>query len=586
MKGYDRGKLQDAEIKEQILKMFEKETGGDFESYQVPEDQKEQITEQTIKDQKASLDRWFEYLTGPEAENYPDAFKYWAFAETLKLGAQDRERKDFNKRTKETAAPFPPLNQQALARVLDEVLRKRSGKSSALALDEEQKKDFQKRLQSENFGKLYGWALDYVNSLKLPTERLPIIEGEWRKFAKGTDPKELVDSILEFNTGWCIDGEGTAESYLSRSDAWIYFSQDKEGENSIPRAAVITDGSSITEVRGIIQTEKVKQHLDDYITPVVDEKLGELPGGEAWQGSMEDMKKLAEIHFKHIQKEQLTKEDLTFLYELDKPIQSMGYGKDPRIAELREGRNIEEDMPIIFECTPEQIAHNASEVTENTKAYVGPITKDIFNKLAHVEHIYTTFPEGRVLQYHIEIGGKTKEEIIKEMEEKNINISNYAKDMLEKTEFSSTKENADLDMKATLKELSFNIGGHLLHSLFWGNLAPAGQQDKPAGMLGEAIKGEFGSFERFRKEFTQAAVSVEGSGWAALAFCKKTNRPLIMQIEKHNVNLYPNFEILMMLDVWEHAYYLDYKNERAKFVEAFWNIVKWSEVNRRLEELM
>jgi len=149
------------------------------------------------------------------------------------------------------------------------------------------------------------------------------------------------------------------------------------------------------------------------------------------------------------------------------------------------------------------------------------------------------------------------------------------------------KENADLEVKSALKELSFNIGGHLLHSLFWDNLAPSGKgSGKPSGTLGGTIEREFGSFDRFRKEFAQAAVSVEGSGWAALTLCKQTNRPLVMQIEKHNINVYPTFEILMVLDVFEHAYYIDYKNERAKFVEAFWNIVNWNEVNKRLERLV
>jgi len=148
------------------------------------------------------------------------------------------------------------------------------------------------------------------------------------------------------------------------------------------------------------------------------------------------------------------------------------------------------------------------------------------------------------------------------------------------------KENAEVDIKSSLKELSWNIGGHLLHSLFWENLAPPGKGGgKPGGVLGDTIEKEFGSFERFRKEFSQTAVSVEGSGWAALTYCKQTQRPIIMQIEKHNTNVYPMFRILMVLDVFEHAYYIDYKNDRAKFVEAFWNIVNWDEVNRRIQEL-
>ncbi|MCP8310828.1 MAG: superoxide dismutase [Candidatus Methylarchaceae archaeon HK01M] len=163
-----------------------------------------------------------------------------------------------------------------------------------------------------------------------------------------------------------------------------------------------------------------------------------------------------------------------------------------------------------------------------------------------------------------------------------VNGANAIFENLEK----ARKDGIDLDMKSTLKALSFNIGGHILHSLFWDNLEPAGKGGgKPGGILGDAIAKEFGSLERFKKEFTQAAASVEGSGWAALTFQKQINRPIIMQIEKHNTNTYPNFEILMVLDVYEHAYYIDYKNERGKFIEAFWNIVNWDEVNKRLERL-
>nr|WP_321397216.1 superoxide dismutase [uncultured Desulfobacter sp.] len=149
-------------------------------------------------------------------------------------------------------------------------------------------------------------------------------------------------------------------------------------------------------------------------------------------------------------------------------------------------------------------------------------------------------------------------------------------------------DSVDFDTKAAFKELSFHIGGHLLHSLFWENLAPQGKGGggQPLYTIAKAIDEEYGSFDRFKKIFSQAAVSVEGSGWAAVTFCRKTNRPIIMQVEKHNTNVYPMFSILMVLDVWEHAYYLDYKNDRAKFVEAFWNIVDWAKVNKRLEDLL
>jgi Fe-Mn family superoxide dismutase len=160
---------------------------------------------------------------------------------------------------------------------------------------------------------------------------------------------------------------------------------------------------------------------------------------------------------------------------------------------------------------------------------------------------------------------------------------NGANALLEKFE-KARKEGSDVDMKAAAKELSFHVGGYRLHNLFWENMAPAGKGGggAPKGELAKVLDAEFGSFDRFKKEFTQAASSAEGSGWAALTYCRMAGRPLIMQIEKHNVNVIPGFTVLMVLDVWEHAYYLDYKNDRAKYIEGFWNIVNWGIVDDRL----
>jgi Fe-Mn family superoxide dismutase len=144
----------------------------------------------------------------------------------------------------------------------------------------------------------------------------------------------------------------------------------------------------------------------------------------------------------------------------------------------------------------------------------------------------------------------------------------------------------DTDMKSLLKGLSFNVGGHVLHDLFWKNMAPPGEGGEPEGKLKEVLEAEFGSIERFKQEFTQAAASTEGSGWGALAYCKRLGRPLLVQIEKHNVNLYPGFKLLLVVDVWEHAYYLDYKNKRNDFLDAFWKIVNFKEVGERLEKFL
>lgn len=140
----------------------------------------------------------------------------------------------------------------------------------------------------------------------------------------------------------------------------------------------------------------------------------------------------------------------------------------------------------------------------------------------------------------------------------------------------------EVDIKSLLKALSFNVAGQLLHRLFWENMSPDGG-DKPSGKLLSKIEQEFGSFKRFKQEFTKAAASVEGSGWALLTHCKGTDRLIIVQVEKHNVNVIPYFDVLLVIDVWEHAYYLDYENNRAKFLDAFWKVVNWDAVAKRLK---
>ena len=139
-------------------------------------------------------------------------------------------------------------------------------------------------------------------------------------------------------------------------------------------------------------------------------------------------------------------------------------------------------------------------------------------------------------------------------------------------------------IKALAKELSFNVGGHMLHTTFWENMAPAGKGGggEPGGAIADIIDKQFGGFDNFKKAFAATAASTEGSGWAALAVQQCVDRALIIQIEKHNVNILPDFQIVMVLDVWEHAYYIDYKNERPKFIEAFWNIINWDRVNKNL----
>ena len=130
------------------------------------------------------------------------------------------------------------------------------------------------------------------------------------------------------------------------------------------------------------------------------------------------------------------------------------------------------------------------------------------------------------------------------------------------------------------KDLAFNLGGHTNHSIFWTNLSPNGG-DKPTGDLAAAIDDQFGSFDKFTAHFTAVALGVQGSGWAVLAYDSIGQKLIIVQFFDQQGNLPAGIVPLLMLDVWEHAYYLDYKNVRADYVKAFWNIANWSNVSDR-----
>lgn len=134
------------------------------------------------------------------------------------------------------------------------------------------------------------------------------------------------------------------------------------------------------------------------------------------------------------------------------------------------------------------------------------------------------------------------------------------------------------------RELAFHGSGHILHTMFWENMKPGG--GGPAnGAVAELIDRDFGSFDNFKKLFSAAAVAVEGSGWAVLACNPNFERLVVLQAEKHQDLTQWGAVPLLVCDVWEHAYYLKYQNKRAAWVEAWWNLVNWDDVNRRVLQM-
>lgn len=138
-------------------------------------------------------------------------------------------------------------------------------------------------------------------------------------------------------------------------------------------------------------------------------------------------------------------------------------------------------------------------------------------------------------------------------------------------------------IRAVSDSLSFNASGHLLHTVFWNNMKKEGGGEPAADSeIGQLITRDFGSYAAFAGHFSTAAVQVQGSGWAILAYEPTAQRLLVVQSEKHNNLAVWGAAPLLVLDVWEHAYYLKYQNRRAEYIKAFMNLVNWPDVNARL----
>ncbi|WP_188829387.1 superoxide dismutase [Nocardia camponoti] len=130
------------------------------------------------------------------------------------------------------------------------------------------------------------------------------------------------------------------------------------------------------------------------------------------------------------------------------------------------------------------------------------------------------------------------------------------------------------------KNLAFHLGGHTNHTIWWKNLSPNGG-DKPEGELAAAIDDKFGSFDKFRAQFTAAANGLQGSGWAVLGYDTLGQQLLTFQLYDQQANVPLGIIPLLQVDMWEHAFYLQYKNVKADYVTAFWNVVNWADVQDR-----
>lgn len=431
----------------------ERGQGGDLEQVDW-EELKRQNAEVIIADQKASLDKWIDYSASPDSAWIPDALKYYALRSVFNMGEYDKEKKVYTQRSRGTTKPFPDLNREALAYVLDALNKKYHRQQVDLSSFESgDQQQFEKLLQAENFAKLYAWAIDKVTPVS--PEQLVATSGEWVEYRRGTNHMSLVRSLQGHGTGWCTVGESAAKKQLQGGNFYVFYSLGQDGKPTIPRAAIRMVRGEIAEVRGIA----TDQNLDPGAVSLVEEKLKEFPDGERYKKRVRDMKLLTVVDHKVHANQSLTRQEVIFLYEIDSPIEGFGQNKDPRIVELRSQRNLEEDMPILVGCEKGQIARSIKEIGFDTKVYVGPLEPGIFDLVSkyNIEHVYMSFPEKEVLMETIEIGGKSPQQLEVELNKAGVRTGSDAKSMINSPDFTTFQTSQIIEtVRLRVQDLSFS----------------------------------------------------------------------------------------------------------------------------------
>lgn len=444
---------------------------------QYDENQLAERGEIAVKDLESSLDQWISYLSDRN-EPYPMWFRYYAFRNILELGEYDKDKQEFPKRTAGTNRLFPDIDRGALARIEDVIncLKDSGSLEKFRKAQEENDTPFDQLLTAEKAKEFTGlsFAKQYAESIKESGEITPEmraeINGEWKKYSQGTDPTALWASLQNKGTAWCTKGFATAETQLKGGDFYVYYTLDKQGKPKIPRIAIRMQNGEISETRGVLDS---KQNLEGNMVDIAEAKMNELPGKEKYQKVSADMKQVTSIWEKTFKEDRktgektslnpnLTREELIFLYEIDSTIDGFGYQRDPRIEEILDTRKSEEDAMIIFQCSQNQIAKNPNEVNESTKAYIGPWSVEIFQKIkaySNIEHLYESFPDKKIFLQTIKTiptldsPPKAQEALDKE----NIYTSDWGKDILQKTEFSKESKEYDL-VRFSVAQLGFPNG--------------------------------------------------------------------------------------------------------------------------------
>jgi len=329
-----------------------------YGNIELTEEDKRRMTEEVIDDQRKSLDKWIEYfLYDEESKSYGMWEKYWVFQGLQNLGKYDKETGKFSKRDKSTVYPFPPVEREYIfttLKLMEDFLK-----------DKKSEEDIKQALSTGNFKLLYEYVIkqDFLKG----EHKSNSTDGKWIKYEQGSDYNILRNSLQGYYTGWCTAaGENFAKDQLAGGDFYVYYSLDKNGEAKVPRIAIRMDGKDkIGEIRGIADN----QNMEPEMMSILEEKLKEFPDRDKYLKKENDMKLLTLIDKKVNDNIDLTLEELKFLYEIDGQIIGFGYGKDPRIEEIKRKRNERRDYSLIFNVKEEEVALSQKEWLNNPKKF-------------------------------------------------------------------------------------------------------------------------------------------------------------------------------------------------------------------------
>ena len=332
-------------------------------------DEEDELRTLKAQQQKSFL-RWFDYIMGPDVD-IPHWLRHILLKDLLEIGTYNRDKNGFAQRTSETAGSYPGLNSEAFAKVYGSLENYYKGRVDSI---EEGVLEKIKENEGRAFATIYAQRLNELEKLSIRFDP-KATEGEWVKYEQGNmdHAKALSDSLQDQNTGWCTASCATATSQVKGGDFYVYYSKDFKGESSVPRIAIRMEGERIVEVRGRAKNQNLDPEMLE--TSILENKFKEFGDeGKKYKQRSEDMNLLTELEYKVESGEELSPEELRFLYEIDRNIQGFGYSKDPRIGEIISKRNKNEDYALIFNVKKNEVSSKKEDVLSGkAKVFVGDL---------------------------------------------------------------------------------------------------------------------------------------------------------------------------------------------------------------------